>query len=82
MVNKYKIGRLCFNQVNEQYGLKVGDAWVSPGFSCGDCLEVFVDGEWCATRMEMEWSGIWYLVETPYRENLENVSARIKVWCD
>ena len=80
MTKTYKTGRLSWNPKNERYGLKVGDSWEHPGFCCGECMEVFVDGEWITTRMEMMWPARYYLVNTPYEENLDNVSARIKTW--
>lgn len=52
------------------------DLWEHPGFHCGDCMEVLVDGEWVPTRIEMD-SGLWYLVDTPYKGDLEYVRARI-----
>lgn len=54
----------------------VSDLWEHPGFHCGDCMEVLVDGEWVPTRIEMD-SGLWYLVDTPYKGDLEYVRARI-----
>lgn len=71
-------GRLGYNANNERYGLLVSDLWENDGFHCGEGLEVIVDGEWVLTRMEMSTDGKWYLVDTPYYENLEYVKARIK----
>lgn len=31
-------------------------------------MEVLVDGEWVPTRIEMDYSGLWYLVDTPYKD--------------
>lgn len=71
-------GRLGYNQENGRYGLLVSDLWEHPGFHCGECMEVMVEGEWVPTRIEMDYSGLWYLVDTPYRgDGLEYVRARI-----
>lgn len=74
-------GRLGYNSRNDRYGLLVSDLWEYDGFHCGECLEVFVDGKWIATRMEMAWDEggcNWYLVGTKYYGDLEYVRARIK----
>lgn len=76
--NNYVIGRLGYNSSNGRYGLLVMDLWEDTGFHCGEGLEVEVNGEWIATRMEMNPSQQWYLVDTPYVGNLEYVRARIK----
>ncbi len=73
-------GRLGYNSKNKRYGLLVSDLWEHIGFCCGEHLEVLVEDKWVETRMEMLWSadgGIWYLVDTPYRGNLEYIRARI-----
>lgn len=70
-------GRLGYNSENDRYGLLVSDLWENDGFHCGECLEVMVDGKWVQTRMEMSIDHEWYLVDTPYKGNLEYVQARI-----
>ena len=73
-------GRLGYNASNQRYGLLVSDLWEHTGFHCGEGLEVKVDDKWVQTRMEMLWDengGSWYLVDTPYRGDLEYVRARI-----
>lgn len=72
-------GRLGYNQEQGRYGLLVSDLWEHPGLHCGECLEVQLpDGSWTVARMEMDNSGIWYLVGAPYRgEGLEYVRARL-----
>lgn len=73
-------GRLGYNLENGRYGLLVSDLWEHTGFHCGEGLEVMVEGEWVATRMEMSWENSgneWYLVDTPYSGDLEYVRARI-----
>lgn len=70
-------GRLGYNSANDRYGLLVSDLWEHSGFHCGECLEVLIDDEWVHTRMEMSPDMKWYLVDTPYYDNLEYVKARI-----
>lgn len=80
-MENYITGRLGYNYENDRYGLLVSDLWEYDGFHCGECLEVRVNDEWVKTCMEMDWStskGIWYLVGTPYKGDLEYVRARIK----
>ena len=73
-----KEGRLGYNSDNKRYGLLISDLWERDGFHCGECMEVMVEGEWVPTRIEMDYSGLWYLVDTPYRgAGLEYVRARI-----
>ena len=43
----------------------------------GERLEIEVDGVWVKTRMEMNPKRQWYLTDTPYCGNLENIQARV-----
>ncbi len=70
-------GRLGYNSSNDRYGLLVTDLWEHDGFHCGEGLEVMVDDKWVQTRMEMTCDRQWYLVDTPYKGDLEYVRARI-----
>ena len=73
-------GRLGYNSSNKRYGLLVSDLWETDGFHCGEGMEVLVEDEWISTRIEMAWNengNAWYLVGTPYYEDLECVRARI-----
>lgn len=75
-----KEGQLSYNSSNDRYGLLVAGIWENSGFHCNECFEVEVDGEWVVTRIEKSWSGDgseWYLENTPYHGNLENIRARI-----
>lgn len=76
--NFMKTGRLGLNTDNNRYGLLVSDLWEHKGFNCGEQLEVNINGEWVATRMEMDVNMQWYLVGTPYKGDLEFIQARIK----
>lgn len=71
-------GRLGYNPSNSRYGLLVGDLWEKDGFHCGEQMEVKVNDEWVQTRMEMTCNEEWYLVDTPYKGDLEFVKARIR----
>lgn len=70
-------GRLGYNDSNGRYGLLVSDLWENDGFHCGECLDVLVDDTWVQSRMEMDYEGQWYLVDTPYHGDLEYIQARI-----
>lgn len=73
-----KEGRLSYNAEQDRYGLLVGDLWYHEGLHCGEQLEVEVDGAWTPTRIEMDSTGLWYLVGTPYRAGgLEYVRVRL-----
>lgn len=72
-----KQGRLGYNEENGRYGLLIRDLWVNSGFHCGDAMEVLVDGEWVSTRIEMGLDRKWYLVDTDFYGDLENIQARI-----
>ena len=73
-----KEGILAYNRVNDRYGLLSSDLWVHTGFHCGKRMEVFMDGKWILSRMEMNPKREWYLVETPYSGNLEYIRVRIE----
>ena len=58
----YKEGRLGYNPRTQRYGLLVSDLWEIDGFHCGNHLEVYIDGEWIPTQIEMNNKEQWYLV--------------------
>lgn len=76
-VKGYITGYLGYNSENESYGLLISDIWENDGFHCGEQLEVEVNGKWVSTRIEMSLGGEWYLVDTPYKGDLDFISARI-----
>lgn len=82
MAKNWVEGRLGYNAQNDRYGLLVCDLWENTGFHCGECLQIYVEGEWMDTSMEMDWStgkGVWYLTGTPFRgDMLEYIRARIE----
>lgn len=62
----------------DSYGIQRGKI---DGFSCGNRLQVEINGEWVDTHMEMDWStgkGIWYLTGTDLKGSaLENKRVRV-----
>ena len=83
MAVTYITGRLCYNYDVDRYGLVSDNQWADYGFHCGEPLEVLVDDVWVKTSMQLVSivDGIreWGLVDTPYRGNLSNLTARIVV---
>ena len=58
-------GYLGYNGANDRYGLLNRDLWEIEGFHCGECYDVFIDGEWVPTRIEYSHKyRVWYLVGT------------------
>ena len=81
----YLHGRLSYNPKNDRYGLinynNSRKVWVYSGLCCGEPLQVFLNQKWINTTMEMKWGmngNEWYLVNTPFSGNLENLEVRIK----
>ncbi len=72
-----KEGRLGYNSSNGRYGLLASDLWMKTGFHCGECLEIYMNGKWVKTRMEMDIAKHWYLAGTPYYGDLEFIRARV-----
>ena len=72
-------GILKFNEENNRYGLwdYEKECWIDNGFHCGECLDVFVNGQWIHSRMEMGMQSQYYLVNTKFEKNLENIFCRI-----
>lgn len=77
---EYKEGKLGYNSRNQRYGLLVSDLWEIDGFHCGNHLEVYLNGEWVPTQIEMDSKEQWYLVGTNKRgKELEDLKARIEI---
>lgn len=72
-------GILKFNEENNRYGLwdYEKEYWIDNGFHCGECLDVFVNGQWIHSRMEMGMQSQYYLVNTKFEKKLENIFCRI-----
>ena len=75
------IGTMSYNETNDRYGVKKNGEWIEDGFHCGECMEIMVDGQWIQSRIEMKFTETergWYLVDTPFFGNLENIQVRIE----
>ena len=53
---EYKEGRLGYNRKNDRYGLLVTDLWEIDGFSCGNRLQVEINGDWYLTGTDFKGS--------------------------
>lgn len=73
------IGKISFNYENNRYGiLNSMNLWYNDGLHCGECLEVFINGEWIKDRIEMRWNSEnneYYLVNTKITE-LEGLKVK------
>ena len=58
-------GRLYYRSDLGRYGLMSHGKWVVEGFHCGDHLDVWIDGRWVPTRVEMTADEDWYLADLP-----------------
>ena len=74
-----KEGYLGWNYKEKRYGMLDRDLWVIAGFHCGDCFEVFINGEWKPTRIELARpEQTYYLIDTDLAgEELEHRRIRI-----
>lgn len=88
---KYVEGRLKYNSENQRYGMvSIGfssgigfvDVWEDTGFSCDDYLEIWMDGKWFPTYMRINRDGEWYLMNTPYTGDLDELPVRILRYFD
>ena len=72
-----KMARLAYNDENDRYGILSMDLWDNEGLHCGESLEVFLNGEWIADRIELKQPNTWYLVETKISgSDLEGLKVR------
>ena len=71
-----KTGYLGYNSDNDRYGiLNDMDLWHNEGLHCGDGIEVYVNGEWMADRIE--YFNEWYLVYSKLKgDSLEHLKVR------
>lgn len=58
-----KTGILVYNYDNKRMGiLDVMDLWADDGLYCGETLEVYIDGEWKADKLELSGlNGTWFI---------------------
>jgi hypothetical protein len=51
------------------------DLWHDDGLHCGECVEIYINGEWVVDRLE--YSDEWYLVNSKLKGNsLEHLRVR------
>lgn len=76
---------LGYNSSLKRYGVLDFDLWVKgkEGLNCGQCFEIFINGEWVKDRLEIKNNNTWYLVDHPqicgtgdYRDSLEGLKIR------
>ena len=72
---KYTEGRLGYHRETERYGLLWSDLW-EKDFHCGDKMQVYLDGKWVDTRIEMDSEQEWYLVGVD--KPLEGLKIRVQ----
>lgn len=72
--------RLGYNCELDRYGILEHDLWVNEGLHCGDCIEVFINGEWIQDRIEYDHRiKNWYLVKSGFvGEELEFIKVKMK----
>lgn len=72
-----KTGILSYNYDNNRIGiLDRMDLWLDDSLHCGECFEVFINGEWVADRLELS-KGEWYLVYSKLSgDQLEGLKVR------
>lgn len=72
-------GRLGYNDELERYGVLVSDLWQKDGLHCGECFDIFINGEWISDRIEYNHEiKKWYLVKSKLvGEELEYLRVRI-----
>lgn len=62
-MTEVKKGILIYDNTQERYDIRYGIEEYHGGLHCGECFEVFINGEWKQTRIEYSWkSNEWYLV--------------------
>lgn len=74
-----KTGILGYNSEEKRIGiLNSMDLWEHSGLHCGECFEVFIDGEWIVDRIEYRSSTKeWYLVYSKLSgEQLEGLKVK------
>ena len=72
-------GRLGYNNELERYGVLVSELWKKDGLHCGECFDIFINGEWISDRIEYNHKiKNWYLVKSKLvGEELEYLRVRI-----
>lgn len=55
-------GALIYDRESSRYNIRFGLDDYHGGLHCGECFDVFADGKWKPTRIEMGMEQKWYLV--------------------
>jgi hypothetical protein len=71
---KYK-GKLFYNHYNDRIGVANDSEIIDDGLHCGQTIEVFINGKWTPTRIEM--AEDWYLVGIKGVDNLEGLEVML-----
>ncbi len=73
-----KEGILGYNYDEDRFGvLNNMDLWEDSGLHCGAHLEVLIDNEWIADRLELSTRDGWYLVNCKLSgDSLEGLKVR------
>jgi hypothetical protein len=71
----YYYGKLFFNYNRDRMDVMYDDGTTENGLHCGQCMDVFINGEWKATRLEM--SDDWFLVGIKGLDTLEGLKVRL-----
>lgn len=76
MARTYRQGTLIYDTKAQRMDIRFDLDNYCGGLCCGHCFEVFVNGRWTPTRIEM--AEDWYLVDVPTRD-LIGLRVRIPV---
>lgn len=71
-----KQGSLFFDEQSGRYDIRFDLTDYYGGLHCGECFDVYVDGKWNPTRIEMNMEQNWYLVGI-HADNLNGLLVRM-----
>ncbi len=71
----YYYGVLFYNEESDRIDVQYDNGTTEGGLHCGQTLEVFVNGKWEPTRIEM--SDDWYLVGIKGLDSLDSQRVRL-----
>lgn len=70
---KYQ-GKLFYNFENNRIGIRFNDGTVDEGLHCGQTMDIFINGKWIPTRIEM--ARDWYLVDVKNLDSLVGLTVK------
>ena len=73
---KQRKGTLVYNVDDARYDIRFDLNEYYGGLHCGACFDVYANGRWRPTRIEMGPERDWYLVGIPTRD-IEGLRVRI-----